>query len=197
MSRERERERGGPGERQGRAPSPEPTGGPLLRRGIAGVAAILTALLLVGVAAGWLQQRRGERVERGAQDQIEVNLRPGRTSLGAGGNFFVTALLVNTGPGVLQAVDSRWRGVGLSAVTEIGGLGPVAPGTSASFVARLLPDCGLLAVAPDQLAGGIDIVLQAPSGRRSPVRLEFDRELELAGTARAACAETGLVRPRD
>ena len=148
-----------------------PTSGAPSRRGPALLAGLLLALLVVGVAIRWLQQDRADRADRAVRDQISVDLHPGRTSLGAGGNFFVTALLVNTGRDVLQAVDSRWTGTGLVAVTEIGGLGPVAPGTSASFVARLLPDCGLLDRAPGRLAGAIEVVLQAPSGRRQPVRL--------------------------
>ena len=114
---------------------------------------------------------------------------------GVNGAGYMTVTNRGAAPDTLTAVDSRWRGVGLAVVTPIGGLGPVAPGTSASFVARVTPDCSLVGASPDTLAGRIEIELQAPSGRRRTVRLELDRALELLGTAREACAS--FVAPAD
>ena len=163
------------------------------------IVGVLVAALLAGLGAQVLQREQASKAEHAAQDRIDVTTRPGRTSLGAGGNFFVTALVANVGPDLVQAVDSRWHGIGLEAVTEIGGLGPIAPGTSASFVARVAPDCGVVRSTPDVLAGRFDLVFQAPSGRRREVRLQLDRELELLGTARATCADaaqpTTSMRP--
>ena len=150
---------------------------------------VLVVLVVTGFGAQLLQRERADRAAQAAQDQIDLTARPGRTSLGAGGNFFVTAQVTNDGPDLVQAVDSRWHGIGLEAVTEIGGLGPIAPGTSASFVARVAPDCALVRSTPGVLAGRFDLVFQAPSGRRREVRLQLDRELELLGTSRAACAD--------
>lgn len=163
------------------------------------IAGLLVAAVLTGLGAQVLQREQASRAAAAAQDRIDVTTRPGRTSLGAGGNFFVSALVANVGPDLVQAVDSRWYGIGLEAITEIGGLGPIAPGTSASFVARVAPDCALVRSTAGVLAGRFDLVFQAPSGRRREVRLQLDRELELLGTARATCADaartTASMRP--
>lgn len=173
----------------------EPAGPRRWTRGSLLAGLLVLSLVAAGAALRVVQRHRADQAQRLSQDRIDVEVRSGRTSLGAGGDFFVTALLDNTGPDTLTAVDSRWRGVGLAVVTPIGGLGPVAPGTSASFVARVTPDCSLVGASPDTLAGRIEIELQAPSGRRRTVRLELDRALELLGTARDACAL--FVAPAD